>query len=146
MRPELFALATAVIWGVGSFYGKKGLALSSLDPKMGLCVKLFIALILMVIFAKPFFSQLGQAWQTPEGVKGMVYIIVFEGILAGAVGMTFFYISISSGNLSTVLPLAFTAPLWGMLLAVLMGSEPIKLTTFLGAMLSIAGSILILKT
>ncbi len=35
MKPQLLALLTAVAWGVGGYFEKKGLHLGQLSPQMG---------------------------------------------------------------------------------------------------------------
>ena len=43
MKPQMFALATAIAWGVGGFFEKKGLQLGGLAPQMGITLRTFVA-------------------------------------------------------------------------------------------------------
>ena len=36
MKPQLFALLTALAWGVGGYFEKKGLHLGQLSPQIGI--------------------------------------------------------------------------------------------------------------
>ncbi len=53
----------------------------------------------------------------------MLLILAFEGVVAGTLGMLAFYRAIRQGELSRVVPIAFTTPLWGFLLGVLLFGE-----------------------
>ena len=43
MKPQLFALLTAIAWGVGGYFEKKGLHLGNLSPQMGITIRTFTA-------------------------------------------------------------------------------------------------------
>ena len=45
MKPQLFALLTAIAWGVGGYFEKKGLHLGNLSPQMGITIRTFTALM-----------------------------------------------------------------------------------------------------
>ena len=39
MNPQLLALLTAIAWGVGGYFEKKGLHLGGLSPQMGITIR-----------------------------------------------------------------------------------------------------------
>ncbi len=67
MKPQLFALLTAIAWGVGGYFEKKGLHLGNLSPQMGITIRTFTALIILGVVSFP-------QWKTGSsgGVEGVV--------------------------------------------------------------------------
>lgn len=138
MRPELFALLTAIAWGVGGYFEKKGLNLGNLSPQMGITVRTAVALIILAVASYPQWKTLPQA-----GPKALLYMVLGGGVLAGAVGMLCFYTAIKGAPLTRVMPIAFTSPLFGALMGLLLAGEPLTLKTGLGMLLTIGGIILL---
>jgi uncharacterized membrane protein len=104
---------------------KKGMGMADLSAEQGLFLRLGLSALLVLLLVLPRISQYGQAWSTPEGKKGMLLILAFEGVVAGTLGMRAFYTAIRQGELSRVVPLAFTMPFWGFLLGVLLHGEKV---------------------
>lgn len=123
MRPELFALAAAIFWSIGAAFGKKGMALAGLSPEQGLFLRLGLSALLLFWLVAPRIGQYAAAWSTASGRKGVLLVLAFEGVVAGTLGMLAFYTAIRRGELSRVVPLAFTTPLWGFLWGVLFFGE-----------------------
>jgi bacterial/archaeal transporter family protein len=138
MRPELFALFTAIAWGVGGYFEKKGLHLGNLSPQLGITVRTAVALVILAAASFPQWKTLPQA-----GPKALLYMVLGGGVLAGAVGMLCFYTAIKGAPLSRVMPIAFTSPLFGALMGILLAGEPLTLKTALGMLLTIGGIILL---
>jgi bacterial/archaeal transporter family protein len=138
MRPELFALFTAIAWGVGGYFEKKGLHLGNLSPQLGITVRTAVALVILAAASFPQWKTLPQA-----GPKALLYMVLGGGVLAGAVGMLCFYTAIKGAPLSRVMPIAFTSPLFGALMGILLAGEPLTLKTGLGMLLTIGGIILL---
>jgi transporter family protein len=138
MKPQLFALLTAIAWGVGGYFEKKGLHLGNLAPQMGITIRTFVALVLLGFVSYPYWKTVPQA-----GPKALLYMILGGGVLAGAVGMTLFYAAIKGASLSNVMPIAFTSPLFGALMGMLFGGEPVTLKTVLGMLMTVGGIILL---
>lgn len=143
MKPERFALLTGIFWALGSFFGKKGLEMAGLSPKAGLIVRHGVSLIVVTLIAGSDLQQFVSSFSNPEGRKGLIYLLIFEGIIAGSLGMIFFYTAIKSGELSRVMPLAFTTPLWGFLLAVVFAGEQVTPVKSVGAGLAIVGVLIL---
>ena len=138
MKPELFAILTAIAWGVGGYFEKKGLNLGNLSPTMGITVRTGVALIILAIASFPQWKTLPQA-----GPKALLYMVLGGGVLAGAVGMLCFYTAIKGAPLTRVMPIAFTSPLFGALMGILLAGEPLTLKTVLGMLLTIGGIVLL---
>jgi transporter family protein len=57
--------------------------------------------------------------------------------------MLCFYAAIKGAPLSTVMPIAFTSPLFGALMGILFGGEPLTLKTIMGMLLTVGGIVLL---
>jgi len=138
LKPQIFALLTAIAWGVGGYFEKKGLHQGNLSPQMGITLRTLIALLILAAVSYP-------QWRTvlAAGSKSLLYMIIGGGIVAGAGGMLFFYIAIKGAPLSRVMPIAFTSPLFGALMGIIFGGEPLTLKTIIGMLLTIGGIILL---
>lgn len=138
MKPQLYALLTAIAWGVGGYFEKKGLHLGNLSPQMGITIRTFIALIILGIVSFPQWKSVTEA-----SPKALIYMIVGGGIVAGAVGMLCFYAAIKGAPLGKVMPIAFTSPLFGALMGVILGGEPLTVKMMIGMAMTIGGIILL---
>lgn len=138
MKPQLFALLTAICWGVGGYFEKKGLHLGNLSPQMGITIRTAVALIILGFVSYPQWKTLPQA-----GSKALLYMIIGGGVVAGAVGMLCFYTAIKGAPLGKVMPIAFTSPLFGALMGLILGGEPLTVKTIVGMLLTISGIIVL---
>jgi transporter family protein len=137
MKPVLFAALTAVCWSVGGFFEKKGLHLGNLSPIVGITLRTATALLVLGIAGYPGLKNLSTVGSVP-----LLYLVLGGGVLAGSVGMLFFYTAIGSGELSRVMPVAFgLTPLLGFVLGVVFMKEPATLYKLLGTLLTSAGVI-----
>ena len=138
MRPEFFALLTAFAWGVGGYFEKKGLHAGQLAPQVGITLRTAVALVVLSLVS---FSQ----WKTVPmaGTKALIYMIIGGGIVAGSGGMLFLYAAIKGAPLGRVMPIAFTAPLFGVLMGLFFGGEPVTLKNAVGMLLTIGGIVLL---
>jgi len=138
MKPQLFALLTAICWGVGGYFEKKGLVLGNLSPQMGITIRTISALIILGAVSFPQWKTLPQA-----GSKAILYMVIGGGVVAGAVGMLCFYTALKGAPLNRVMPIAFTSPLFGALMGVIFSGEPLTFKTIIGIVLTIAGIIVL---
>ncbi len=138
MKPQLFALLTAIAWGVGGYFEKKGLHLGNLSPQVGITIRTAVALVILGFVSYPEWKQIPTA-----GSKALVYMVIGGGIVAGSVGMLCYYLAIKGAPLGKVMPIAFTSPLFGVLMGLWLGGEPLTLKTVLGMVLTIAGIIIL---
>lgn len=138
MKPQLFALFTAICWGVGGYFEKKGLHLGNLSPQMGITIRTVVALAILGVVSFPQWKSLPQA-----GTKALLYMILGGGIVAGAVGMLCFYTALKGAPLGKIMPIAFTSPLFGAIMGILFAGEPLTLKTGLGMLLTVGGIVLL---
>lgn len=89
INPQLLALFTAMAWGIGGFFEKKGLHLGNLSPQMGITVRTAVAFLILGLVSYPEWKTLPQA-----GSKALLMMILGGGVVAGAVGMLCFYAAI----------------------------------------------------
>lgn len=138
MKPQLFALLTAIAWGVGGYFEKKGLHMGNLSPQVGITIRTAVALVILGIVSYPEWKQIPSA-----GSKALVYMVIGGGIVAGSVGMLCYYLAIKGAPLGKVMPIAFTSPLFGVLMGLWLGGEPLTLKIVLGMVLTVAGIIIL---
>ncbi|MBN1371224.1 MAG: EamA family transporter [Anaerolineaceae bacterium] len=138
MKPQIFALLTAICWGVGGYFEKKGLVLGNLSPQIGITIRTISALIILGAVSFPQWKTVPQA-----GSKAILYMVIGGGVVAGAVGMLCFYTALKGAPLNRVMPIAFTSPLFGALMGVLFSGEPLTFKTIIGMVLTIAGIIVL---
>lgn len=138
MKPQLLALCTAIAWGVGGYFEKKGLHLGHLSPQMGITIRTGIALIVLATVSLPYWKTVPQA-----GTKALLYMIIGGGGVAGSVGMLCFYAAIKGAPLGRVMPIAFTSPLFGALMGMIYGGEPVTVKTVIGMLLTISGIVVL---
>jgi len=138
MKPQLLALLTAFAWGVGGYFEKKGLTLGNLAPEMGITIRTGVALIILAAVSFPQWKTIPQA-----GSKALLYMIVGGGVVAGAVGMLAYYSALKGAPLTKVMPIAFTSPLFGALMGMIFGGEPLNFKSIAGLVLTVGGIILL---
>lgn len=138
MKPQFLALLTAIFWGVGGFFEKKGLHAGNLSPLMGITIRTALALVILGTASITEWKTLSQA-----GTKPLLYMIIGGGIVAGAAGMLCYYAAIKGAPLGKVMPIAFTSPLFGVLMGVMFDGEMLTPKTLIGMGLTIGGIIIL---
>jgi transporter family protein len=134
MRPQLLALATAAAWGIGGYFEKKGLHDGALAPQVGAALRTLVALAVLAAVAAPELRQL-----TTAPPRALALVALGGGVLAGGLGILCFYAALRSAPIQQVMPIAFTAPLFGALAALAWGGEAISGRSALGMVLTLAG-------
>ncbi len=138
MNPQLLALFTAMAWGIGGYFEKKGLHLGGLSPQVGITIRTAVALVILGIASFPQWKTISQA-----GPKALTMMVLGGGVVAGAVGMLCFYAAIKGAPLNQVMPIAFTSPLFGALMGILLGGEPLTWKIAIGTLLTIGGIVVL---
>lgn len=138
MKPQLFALITAMAWGVGGYFEKKGLHLGQLSPQVGITIRTAVALVVLSVVSAPQWGSVLHA-----GPKALLSLVVGGGMVAGSLGMLCFYAAIKGAPLGQVMPIAFTSPLFGVLMGILQGGEPLTVKTLVGMALTIGGIVVL---
>jgi len=138
VKAVVLALLTAAAWGFGGYFEKRGLHLGHLPPQLGITIRTAVALVILGVVSFPHWKTLGQA-----GTRPLLYMVVGGGVVAGALGMLCFYAALKSGSLTRVMPIAFTSPLFGALLALTVGGEPVTAKGLLGMAMTVGGIVLL---
>ncbi len=139
MRAEVWALATAVCWGVGSMMEKKGFRLGGLSPVMGTALRTAVSLMVLAVVSYPYWGELRKA-----GVASISLIGIGGGVVSGALGIMALYAALKNGNLSVVMAIAFcVAPIVGLILGWIFLHERISLVQLVGVVLCISGAALV---
>ncbi len=135
MRPELFALITAIAWGVGGFFEKRGLSIGNLTPQVGITIRTAVALVILGAVSYPQWKTIPAA-----GPKAILLLAIGGGVVAGSIGMLSFYSALrGASSLTQVMPIAFTSPLFSAITSLIFGAEKMTWQTGLGMVLTIAG-------
>ena len=139
MKPEVWALITALCWGGGSLLEKRGVKIGNLAPVMGTAIRTAFSLVLLLPLSIPFWGQVRAA-----GTKSVLLIALGGGVLAGGLGIVCLYTGLKQGSLSTVLTIAFCcAPVVGVLLGYFFLHEKLSLAQMIGISLCVTGAALI---
>jgi transporter family protein len=138
LNPQLLALLTAAAWGIGGYFEKKGLHLGGLSPQVGITIRTAVALVVLGIVSFPQWKTIPQA-----GPKALTMMVIGGGVVAGSLGMLCYYAAIKGAPLSQVMPIAFTSPLFGVLMGVILGGEVLTAKTIIGMLLTIVGIIVL---
>jgi bacterial/archaeal transporter family protein len=138
LKPQLLALLTAAAWGLGGYFEKRGLHLGHLPPQLGITLRTATALVVLGAVSAPQWRLVPQA-----GPRALLYLIVGGGLVAGSLGMLCFYAALKGAPLTRVMPIAFTSPLFGALLALTVGGEALTVKTIIGMALTVGGIVLL---
>jgi transporter family protein len=138
MKPQLLALVAAAAWGIGGYFEKKGLQMGHLSAQMGITIRTAVALAILGAASASQWKALPQA-----GAKPLVMMALGGGVLAGAVGMLCFYAALKEAPLGRVMPIAFTSPLFGAVMALWLGGETPGAREIAGMILTVGGIVLL---
>jgi len=134
----IFAVMTAIIWGVAPAFEKTGLS-GRIDPYVGVVIRT----IPVVIFSIIGLFLLGKAGELAHLEVRNIFYLAIGGIIAGFLGQLTLYNALKAGEASIVVPISATYPLVTLIIAVLFLGESITLTKVLGIILVICGVVLL---
>ena len=139
MKAEVWAVLAALCWGIGSLLEKRGLETGGLAPVMGTVIRTTFSLLLLLALSFPFWGQVRMA-----GIKSLSLIAIGGGVLAGGLGLIFLYTGLKTGNLSTVMTIAFcVTPVIGAVLGYFVLHEKLTSVQILGIILCVTGAALV---
>ncbi|MGQ3684659.1 MAG: EamA family transporter [Candidatus Loosdrechtia sp.] len=133
MDAFLLALLTAFIWGSVPFLEKIGL--SSVEPTAAYLVRslgVFIGVIIVILFT-PSLPSIGKM-----GAKPFSFLIL-AGVLAGFAAQVIFFKALKTGEVSKIIPITSSYPLFTFLLGWLFLSEEVTLSKMFGTLLVLGG-------
>ena len=138
MRAELWAVLTVICWAGGAFFEKKGVRLGGFAPVMGTTLRTATSVVLLLLLSRPYWGQLRTA-----GTQPILMVVLGGGVVAGAMGILFFYKALAVGNLSVVLPIAFClTPVLGVVIGVVVSKEQVSALQCVGVLLAVVGATL----
>lgn len=136
MRAEFWAVLTAACWAAGSLLEKKGIKAGGLSPALGASIRTAVSLLILFFLSYPYWGQLRHA-----GAKSILMVAIGGGVISGALGIMFLYTGLKSGNLSSVMTIAFClAPVIGAVLGYIFLSEKLSVVQVIGVVLCVTGA------
>ena len=155
MQAILFGVLAGIAWGVGELCTKLVLKTGQVGPISAIAVRTAVALPLLLVawFAatRGWMEAVGvaaarePAWWRADA-RTLALLILGSGVSAGALGVGFFYLGISVGDLSKVKPIAFSlAPAIAVMLAWIVLGEPMSARK-IGAVAMILAGVVLLTT
>ncbi len=127
----LFAVCGAALWGGGQVIAKRGLE----DTSVALFG--FVRSVSALLFVVPF-GLLTGGFAFPG--TDLLIVAILGGIFDSFVGTLLYMMALRTSPAYEVVPLANTAPFWGVVAAVVFLGEPPRLASFLAAGLVIIGA------
>lgn len=101
---------------------------------MGITIRMAVALVILGAISVPQWKTLSHA-----GSTSLLLMAVGGGVVAGSLEMLCYYAAINNAPLTRVMPIAFTSPLFGALLSILFGGEPLSWKMAIGMLMTISG-------
>ena len=136
MRAEFWAVMTAICWAGGSYFEKRGVKLGGFAPIMGTTIRTVTSVLVLLVVSRPYWGQVRGA-----GLGPLMMVVLGGGVVAGTMGIAFFYNAIAAGNLSLVLPIAFClTPVLGVLIGLVFLGERLAPLQIVGILLTVVGA------
>ena len=132
----LLAVAAAASWGVAMTVAKPGS--KHLDPVTFLLTRWILALGLALAVALASGSLMFPGWRA-------VGFVVLGSLMNAVIGWTLYLLAMERAPGYQVTALASTAPLWGVLGAILFVGEPFRWTALVASLLVIAGAFFLVR-
>ncbi len=134
----LYALLTALIWGLAPAFEKMGLK-GRIDPYVGVVMRT-IPIAVIGITGLLFMGRLRDI--AAADTRSILFVIT-GGLLAGFLGQLSFYSALKSGEASVVVPLAATYPLVALFISVLFLGESFTWQKLVGIGMIVGGVIFV---
>jgi len=146
MKAILFAVLAGLFWGVGELFTKSVLHSKQVGPLTAIAVRSSVALPLLWGAYALAVHRLGAepaTWLHADRPV-LTKLILGSGVVAGALAMICFYVSLHLGEISRVKPVAFAiAPATAVVLGWLALGEAMTTRKALGVLAILAGVVLL---
>jgi len=146
MKAIIFAIIAGLAWGIGEIFTKMVLHTGKIGPVTAIAVRSAVALpLLWIAYLIVVHGMRNEPrnWISAEP-SILMKLILGSGVVAGALGMIFFYSALSVGEASKVKPIAFAiAPATAVILGWLMLGEQMTIQKALAVVLILTGVILL---
>lgn len=146
MYAIILAVMAGLFWAAGELLTKMALSTGQIGPIAAVAVRCVVEVpvigLVYLILVSRYETEPTQWWFADKGV--LLKVVIGSGVLAGAGGLTCFYLSLKFGEITTVKPIAFTvAPATAVLLAVIFLGERPSMQKWAGVACVLIGVILI---
>ncbi|MFQ5710375.1 MAG: EamA family transporter [Candidatus Geothermarchaeales archaeon] len=136
----VLALLTSVSWGLSAIFIKKGLAYTK--PLVGLTIALITGVASMLVYN----AMTGQISQLTKLSMRQALFFVGAGMVGLTLALIFYYSGLERGDISRVMPIAYSSPLFAMFFSALLLGEELRLSALLGTILIIMGIWLVARS
>lgn len=133
----IFLLLTILAWGSTPIFEKS--ALKGVAPMDGIFIRTMAVFFVFLIFFIPT-GRIKTVFEMP--LKNIMFFVI-SGILAGFLGMYFYYHILKVNPSSKIVPLAATYPLVAVIMGMTFLKEEISWPRIVGTILIIAGVLLV---
>ncbi len=145
MKAILFAIAAGLCWGVGELFTKSVLHTGRVGPLTAIAIRSTVALPviwLAYLLAMHVWKVEPRGW-TSASAGTLLKLVLGSGLVAGALGMIFFYAALHLGEISRIKPIAFTvAPAVAVVLGIALLGEEFTIRKALAVLLVLGGVVL----
>lgn len=145
MKPILLAILAGLCWGIGEIFTKMALNTGRVGPMTVVLIRACIVLppaLAAYFIAAHFWKTEPPNWFKNAGPAVWAMLIIGSGLMAGFLGVFFFYWGLATpgGDISLLRPIAFgLAPATAVLLGWIILGEPMTLRKALAVILIISG-------
>ena len=142
----MVCFVAVVAWGLGVVFDKMLMGEKGLSPWTAVALKMIVATIIICAYALATGSMVevrAMAQMPPAQLWTIVGALFGTALLATVVGQLSYYSALQQADASRVVPITSTYPLVGALLAIGFLGESITVSKVAGAVLIVAGIILL---
>lgn len=147
MNAIILAIAAGLCWGIGELFTRSALHTKQIGPLAAIAVRSTVALPLLwlaYLVATRAMSAEKTGWLKTAESTTLAKIVLGSGVIAGALGMIFFYSALNLAEASRIKPIAFSvAPATAVLLGWIVLREPLTWPKAAGVTLILAGVVLL---
>ncbi len=137
MRGEALALFAALLWGIAPLFDR--IAIVNISPLSANFIRALASFSILLVYV--FVSD--NAGQILNVSPRSIFFLVMAGVMAGAIAGIAYYQSLKMIGAAKTVPLTSVYPLITVVLAIIFLGERVSVQVFLGAILIVAGVILV---
>jgi uncharacterized membrane protein len=149
MKAVMLAVLAGLCWGVGEIFTKMALNTGKVGPFTASFVRAAVVLppaLVVCLLATLVWKTEPANWARQMGVSVWAMLILGTGLMAGFLGVFFFYWGLGSpgGDISKLRPIAFAlAPATAVILGWILLGEPLTLKKIVAVVLILTGILLL---
>jgi transporter family protein len=132
-----FAVLAMMLWGVAPLFAKMGLG--NLEPIVALTLRSCIITLVLVVAV----AVTGKISAVTTAQPREIIFIGLEGLSAALLGQLAYYYALKHGEVSQITPVVAAFPLVAFFLGLIFLGEKVTMGKILGAVLIVAGIVLV---